>query len=291
MVCNVALIGVGLVGSQVVAQLSSPSLSKIFRIISLSNSKHTLSLSPSASPLAPAALLALLPPSSASLPTSCTHPGATYSPAAPATLIPALAAAARASKTSTILIDCTSDLAVTELYPLAISSGLSVVTPNKKGFSSSNALWEQILEAQQAPGAGLVYLEATVGAGLPIISTLRDLVKTGDEVTKIEGVLSGTLSYIFNEFSKPGGSGGKGQKFSEIVKIAKANGYTVRLYLSSLTQNIQLKQVLKLVGAPPGGRPLRLGRRAQAHYPLAPALCLALGAPVAPRAARGLRVA
>ncbi|KAL8292449.1 hypothetical protein RQP46_001061 [Phenoliferia psychrophenolica] len=226
MVCNVALIGVGLVGSQVVAQLSSPALSKVFRIISLSNSKHTLSLSPGSSPLPPAQLLALLPASSAPLPTACAHPGATYSPANPSELVSALATAARASKTSTILIDCTSDLAVTELYPTAIKGGLSVVTPNKKGFSSSNVLWEQILEAQLAPGAGLVYLEATVGAGLPIISTLRDLVKTGDEVTKIEGVLSGTLSYIFNEFSKPGGSGGNGPKFSEIVKIAKASGYT-----------------------------------------------------------------
>ncbi|GAA5909845.1 homoserine dehydrogenase [Sporobolomyces salmoneus] len=123
----------------------------------------------------------------------------------------------------TILIDCTSDLSVTELYPLAISSGLSVVTPNKKGFSSSVELWKNIVEAQSAPGAGSVFLEATVGAGLPIISTLRDMLKTGDEVTKIEGVFSGTFSYIFNNFSKPGGGG---PKFSEVVKIAKENGYT-----------------------------------------------------------------
>lgn len=228
--CSVAIIGVGLVGTQVVNQLSSPALSKIFRIVSLSNSKHTVSISPSTSPLDGASILALLPPSSAPLPTSSDHPGTAYSKADPAALIKSLAATARAPKT--ILIDCTSDLTVTNLYPLAISSGLSVVTPNKKGFSSSNTLWEEILAAQSAPGAGLVYLEATVGAGLPIISTLRDLIKTGDEVKKVEGVLSGTLSYIFNEFSKPGGSGGKGPRFSEIVKIAKANGYTVRVPLS-----------------------------------------------------------
>jgi len=85
-------------------------------------------------------------------------------------------------------------------------------------------LWKKIVEAQSAPGAGSVFLEATVGAGLPIISTLRDMLKTGDEVTKIEGVFSGTFSYIFNNFSKPGGGG---PKFSEVVKIAKENGYTV----------------------------------------------------------------
>ncbi|GAA5868900.1 hypothetical protein JCM1840_005156 [Sporobolomyces johnsonii] len=222
--CAVAIIGVGLVGKQVVHQLTSPALSKIFSIVSLSNSKHTVSISPSASTLDAAALLSLLPPSSAALPTSSPHPAATYTPANPAELVKSLAANARSSKQHTILIDCTSDLSVTELYPVAIASGLSVVTPNKKGFSSSVELWKQIVEAQSAPNAGSVFLEATVGAGLPVISTLRDLLKTGDEVTKIEGVFSGTMSYIFNNFSKPGG--GDGPKFSEIVKIAKENGYT-----------------------------------------------------------------
>ncbi|KAI5477649.1 hypothetical protein MNV49_006035 [Pseudohyphozyma bogoriensis] len=221
---NVALVGVGGVGKAVVQQLTSPALSKVFRVISLTNSKHTVTISPSSSPLPAAELLALLPPSSQPLPTSSSHPGASYSPASPSELIKSLAAASKQSKTHTIFIDCTSDLSVTELYPLAISSGLSVVTPNKKGFSSASALWDDILAAQDAPGAGLVYLESTVGAGLPVISTLKDLLRTGDEVTKIEGVFSGTLSYIFNNFSKPGST--SGPKFSEIVKVAKENGYT-----------------------------------------------------------------
>jgi homoserine dehydrogenase len=71
------------------------------------------------------------------------------------------------------------------------------------------------------------YGESTVGAGLPILSTLKDLVNTGDEVERIEGVFSGTLSYIFNEFSKADSSSGPGVKFSEVVKVAKENGYTV----------------------------------------------------------------
>ncbi|CAG8653448.1 6592_t:CDS:2, partial [Funneliformis mosseae] len=69
----------------------------------------------------------------------------------------------------------------------------------------------------------LVYHESTVGAGLPVLSTLTDLIRTGDKVIKIEGIFSGTLSYIFNEFSK---FDGEKKKFSEIVKIAKENGYT-----------------------------------------------------------------
>ncbi|GAA5908249.1 hypothetical protein JCM6882_006782 [Rhodosporidiobolus microsporus] len=222
----VAIVGVGLVGKQVVHQLTSPTLNKLFSVVSLTNSKYTLSLSPSAPALDANTLLSLLPPSSGPLPTSSAHPAASYANANPSELIKSLAAASKSSKQHTLLIDCTSDLSVTELYPLAISSGLSVVTPNKKGFSSSGELFRQIVEAQNAPGAGLVYLEATVGAGLPIISTLRDLLKTGDEVTKIEGVFSGTMSYIFNEFSKPSSSGSAGPKFSEIVKIAKENGYT-----------------------------------------------------------------
>lgn len=62
-------------------------------------------------------------------------------------------------------------------------------------------------------------LQATVGAGLPVIATLKHLLETGDKVVRIEGILSGTLSYIFNEFKA-------GDNFSDIVKIAKEKGYT-----------------------------------------------------------------
>lgn len=85
-----------------------------------------------------------------------------------------------------------------------------------------------------------MYQEATVGAGLPIIGTLKDLVATGDEIQKIEGVFSGTLSYIFNEYSKPV-KGGAGASFSEIVKVAKQKGYTVRVLLLPL---VDLDQTL-----------------------------------------------
>ncbi|KAH2644391.1 hypothetical protein KXW90_005526, partial [Aspergillus fumigatus] len=78
--------------------------------------------------------------------------------------------------------------------------------------------------AAAAEGKALVYHESTVGAGLPVISTLRDLVATGDEVTRIEGVFSGTLSFLFNTFAPV--SGASNAKWSEVVAQAKELGYT-----------------------------------------------------------------
>ena len=71
----------------------------------------------------------------------------------------------------------------------------------------------------------MVYHESTVGAGLPVISSLKDLVATGDEVTRIEGVFSGTLSFLFNTFA-PVSASGPGAKWSDVVAKAKELGYT-----------------------------------------------------------------
>ena len=79
-------------------------------------------------------------------------------------------------------------------------------------------LYDDLQEARRAAGSHYLY-EATVGAGLPIIQTLRDLRETGDDIRRIEGILSGTLAYLFNVWD------GK-QPFSEVVRAAKANGYT-----------------------------------------------------------------
>lgn len=127
-----------------------------------------------------------------------------------------------------ILVDNTSDPTLASSYPTLLRKGVSVVTPNKKGFSSELSLWKDIF-ASAAQGKALVYHESTVGAGLPVISTLKDLVNTGDEVTRIEGVFSGTLSFLFNTFapvSGGGGAGGASAKWSEVVAQAKELGYT-----------------------------------------------------------------
>ncbi|PKY04556.1 homoserine dehydrogenase [Aspergillus campestris IBT 28561] len=123
-----------------------------------------------------------------------------------------------------VLVDNTSDPALASAYPTFLRQGVSVVTPNKKGFSSDLALWKEIFAAA-AQGDALVYHESTVGAGLPVISTLRDLVATGDQVTRIEGVFSGTLSFLFNTFA-PVSSSTPAAPWSQVVSQAKDLGYT-----------------------------------------------------------------
>jgi len=76
----------------------------------------------------------------------------------------------------------------------------------------------------------MVFHESTVGAGLPVLDTLKNLVATGDKIVKIEGIFSGTLSYRFNVFS-PSNGPASDAKFSDIVKDAKAKGYTVSIII------------------------------------------------------------
>ena len=127
-----------------------------------------------------------------------------------------------AAPSKVVLVDNTSSQDVADAYPLILSRGISIVTPNKKAFSGSYKLWQDLFTAAASSGAK-VYHESSVGAGLPVISTLKDLVDTGDKVTKIEGIFSGTMSFLFNSFAPTRGSGGK---WSEEVTKAKALGYT-----------------------------------------------------------------
>ena len=150
-----------------------------------------------------------------------------YSSATPPLALPQLveylAAAPPATTRGVIVVDNTSSQEVAEAYPQMLARGLSVVTASKKAFSSSFALWSDIFSAADKSGAK-VWFESACGAGLPVISTLRDLVDTGDEVTRIEGVFSGTLSFLFNSFSPTQGSAGG--KWSDEVTKAKDLGYT-----------------------------------------------------------------
>jgi len=118
----------------------------------------------------------------------------------------------------TVLIDCTADEGLARRYGEWLRRGVHVVTPNKKGNTLDLGYYRELREAGRGPGAHYLY-EATVGAGLPIIQTLRDLIDTGDEVRRIEGVLSGTLSYLFNAFDGT-------RPFSELVAEARRNGFT-----------------------------------------------------------------
>lgn len=125
-----------------------------------------------------------------------------------------------------ILVDNTSSQDVANAYPAFLRKGISIVTPNKKAFSGSLGLWQDIFEAAYSaknPGGPLIYHESSVGAGLPVLSTLKDLIETGDEVLRIEGVFSGTMSFLFNSFAPIDGRGGN---WSAKVKNAKKLGYT-----------------------------------------------------------------
>ena len=127
-----------------------------------------------------------------------------------------------AAPAKAILVDNTSSQDVADAYPQVLSMGISIVTPNKKAFSGSYKLWQDIFTAASTSGAK-VYHESSVGAGLPVISSLKELVDTGDEVIRIEGIFSGTMSFLFNSFAPTEGKGGK---WSEEVKKAKVLGYT-----------------------------------------------------------------
>ena len=148
-----------------------------------------------------------------------------------------------------IVVDNTSSQDVADQYPLMLSRGISIVTPNKKAFSGSYELWRNIFTAAAASGAR-VYHESSVGAGLPVISTLKDLVETGDQVTKIEGVFSGTMSFLFNSFAPTEGTGGK---WSAEVAKAKDLGYTEpdpRDDLNGLDVARKLTILARLAGLP-----------------------------------------
>jgi bifunctional aspartokinase / homoserine dehydrogenase 1 len=118
----------------------------------------------------------------------------------------------------TVLIDCTASGEVAKHYAKWLAAGIHIVTPNKKANSAPLAEYRALHDARRAGGSHYLY-EATVGAGLPVIQTLRDLRETGDDITSIEGIFSGTLAYLFNVYD---GS----VPFSDIVRDAKQRGYT-----------------------------------------------------------------
>jgi aspartokinase/homoserine dehydrogenase 1 len=117
----------------------------------------------------------------------------------------------------TVLIDCTANQAVADRYADWLQRGIHIITPNKRAHSGPIAYYQDL---KRLSGSRTHFLyEATVGAGLPIIQTLKDLVETGDEIRSISGIFSGTLAYLFNLFDGT-------RPFSEIVREAKAKGYT-----------------------------------------------------------------
>ena len=114
--------------------------------------------------------------------------------------------------------DCTANEEIASMYGRILQASIPVVTPNKRANSGRLKYYRKLTGYSRDRGIPYLY-ETTVCAGLPVISTLRDLHLSGDRVRRIEAVLSGTLSFIFNNYD------GK-KPFSALVREAKAKGYT-----------------------------------------------------------------
>ena len=119
---------------------------------------------------------------------------------------------------NSIFIDCTASDEVVQMYNKILTANISIVTPNKKAVSGKYQQYLDIKKSARKHNVQFAY-ETNVGASLPIIGTIRDIIVSGDKIVKMEGVLSGTLSYIFNSFYE-------GKSFSTVVKEAKEKGYT-----------------------------------------------------------------
>ena len=117
-----------------------------------------------------------------------------------------------------VVIDCTSDESVAARYADWLQRGIHVITPNKKACSGQIADYEK-LQSLTSRGSAHFFYETTVGAALPIISSLRELIDTGDQVRSVQRIFSGTLAYLFSVYD---GS----VPFSKIVREAKDSGYT-----------------------------------------------------------------
>lgn len=120
--------------------------------------------------------------------------------------------------TNPVLIDCSSAEPVANLYVDFLKAGFHVVTPNKKANTGSLDYYRQLRQVAQQHRRRFLY-ETTVGAGLPVIDTLQGLFNAGDELVAFEGILSGSLSYIFGLLEQ-------GQSLSEVTTKARELGFT-----------------------------------------------------------------
>ena len=119
---------------------------------------------------------------------------------------------------NSVFVDCTASDAVAALYQEFLNHNISVVAANKVAASSQYENYKAL--KQTARRRGVKYLfETNVGAGLPIINTINDLINSGDKILRIEAVVSGTLNFIFNTISEE-------IKLSDTIRLAKEKGYS-----------------------------------------------------------------
>ncbi len=119
---------------------------------------------------------------------------------------------------NSVFVDCTANASVAALYKDFLNNNISVVAANKIAASSEYANYSELKQIARHRGVKFLF-ETNVGAGLPIINTINDLINSGDKILKIEAVVSGTLNFIFNKISAD-------VPFSQTVRLAKEAGYS-----------------------------------------------------------------
>ncbi|SJN55869.1 Bifunctional aspartokinase/homoserine dehydrogenase 1 [Vibrio ruber DSM 16370] len=117
-----------------------------------------------------------------------------------------------------VLVDCTSSEVIANQYVDFLNAGFHVVTPNKRANTASMAYYQQLRQVSRNSRRKLMY-ETTVGAGLPVIENLQNLIAAGDELERFNGILSGSLSFIFGKLDE-------GLTLSQATQVAKDKGFT-----------------------------------------------------------------
>ena len=119
---------------------------------------------------------------------------------------------------NSVFVDCTASPAIAGLYKDFLSHNISVVAANKIAASSEYEIYEELKQIARQRGVKFLF-ETNVGAGLPVINTINDLINSGDKILRIEAVVSGTLNFIFNKLSSD-------VPLSETIRLAKEGGYS-----------------------------------------------------------------
>ncbi len=119
---------------------------------------------------------------------------------------------------NSVFVDCTASADIAALYKEFLSHNISVVAANKIAASSDYAIYSELKSIARLRGVKYLF-ETNVGAGLPVISTMNDLITSGDKILRIEAVLSGTLNFIFNKISAD-------LSLSQVIHQAKEQGYS-----------------------------------------------------------------
>jgi aspartokinase/homoserine dehydrogenase 1 len=119
---------------------------------------------------------------------------------------------------NSVFVDCTASYDIAALYDTMLENNINVVTANKIASSSAYDHYRKLKQTAQDKGIKF-HFETNVGAALPIISPINDLIKSGDRIVKLEAVLSGTLNFICNELSAE-------KPLSKVIAEAKEKGYS-----------------------------------------------------------------